>query len=381
MQEELLDVIGDIYEASYKPHHWEVVMEKICRLTGSKSSVLIIENRKSGRRQIISIYGISRILAAAYNAGLGRYDNTFSLMKPVLNDVTVLPLQTLKQNNPAYYQFILKPADIGHISAAYLHNDEDVRIGLAVHRSLRASEYSDNDTRPMQLMAPHICRAVLIQRELGNARGEVRSMMSLISRIPLGMLLITSCGTVTFCNAVAEYVLGRHPALSLTDHKLQAYDRNTQKQLDVALQEVMATVQAHGEQTEVVRTVTFEHPHASFPLVLFIAAVTATDDSLMAADEQRYARVYLSDPGGQMNISAAQLAEIFTLTSAEAKVALCLANGLKLAEIAQHNGTTLETVRSQLKAIFHKLGVNTQQDVIRIIVQVMTPLTDVTQAY
>jgi len=48
MQNELLDFVGDIYEASYKPGHWEVVMEKLCQLTGSKSSVLIIENQKSG---------------------------------------------------------------------------------------------------------------------------------------------------------------------------------------------------------------------------------------------------------------------------------------------------------------------------------------------
>jgi DNA-binding CsgD family transcriptional regulator/PAS domain-containing protein len=381
MQNELLNFVGDIYEASYKPGHWDVVMEKLCQLTGSKSSVLIIENQKSGNRQIISIYGISRILAVAYNAGLGRYDNTFSLIRTRINDVTILPSQELKQNNPSYYQFILKPADIGHISVVDLHKDRDIRIGLAVHRALNAPGYSDNETHILRLISPHICRAVLIQRELGNARSEARNMMSLVSKIPLGMLLVSQDGTVKFCNSVAEFVLGRHKGLSLVDDKLQAHNRENQKQLDSALQDVLDALHQRTESAAAVRTVSFTHPHSAFPLVLFISSAQEAGRGLITPDDERCARVYISDPGGQMNISAAQIAEIFALTNAEAQVTLCLVNGLKLAEIAEHNGTALETVRSQLKAVFHKLGVNTQQDVIRIIVQTMVPLTGGAQEY
>jgi len=376
MQEDLLDFVGDIYEASYKPGHWEVVMAKLCQLTGSKSSVLIIENQKSGNRQIISIYGISRILAVAYNAGLGRYDNTFSLVKTKINDVTILPSQELKQNNPSYYQFILKPSDIGHISVVDLHKDSDIRIGMAVHRSLNAPGYSNNETNILRLISPHICRAVLIQRELGNAHSEARNMMSLVSKMPMGMLLIDKYGEVKFCNSVAEFVISKHKGLSLVDNKLQAHNRENQKQLEFALQNVLDVLHSETEQDKpTVTTVSFSHPQFSFPLVLFISAAEESGRHPMHSGEERYATVYISDPGGKMNISAGQLAEIFALTNAEAQVALCLVNGLKLADIAEHNGTALETVRSQMKAVFNKLGVNTQQDVIRIIIQTMIPLS------
>jgi len=376
MQEDLLDFVGDIYEASYKPGHWEVVMAKLCQLTGSKSSVLIIENQKSGNRQIISIYGISRILAVAYNAGLGRYDNTFSLVKTKINDVTILPSQELKQNNPSYYQFILKPSDIGHISVVDLHKDSDIRIGMAVHRSLNAPGYSNNETNILRLISPHICRAVLIQRELGNAHSEARNMMSLVSKMPMGMLLIDKYGEVKFCNSVAEFVISKHKGLSLVDNKLQAHNRENQKQLEFALQNVLDVLHSETEQDKpTVTTVSFSHPQFSFPLVLFISAAEESGRHPMHSGEERYATVYISDPGGKMNISAGQLAEIFALTNAEAQVALCLVNGLKLADIAEHNGTALQTVRSQMKAVFNKLGVNTQQDVIRIIIQTMIPLS------
>lgn len=376
MQDDLLDFVGDIYEASYKPRHWEVVMEKLCLLTQSRSSVLIIENQNSGSRKIISIHGISRILALAYNAGLGRYDNTFSLIKTPVNDVTILPAEELKNNSPSYYQFILKPADIGHISAVNLHKDNEIRVGLAVHRSFNAPAYTDKEIRIMQLISPHICRSVLIQRELGNARSEAHSLMSLVSKMPMGMLLIDKYGEVKFCNSVAEFVISKHKGLSLVDNKLQAHNRENQKQLEFALQNVLDVLHSKTEQDKpTVTTVSFSHPQFSFPLVLFISAAEESGRHPMHSGEERYATVYISDPGGKMNISAGQLAEIFALTNAEAQVALCLVNGLKLADIAEHNGTALETVRSQMKAVFNKLGVNTQQDVIRIIIQTMIPLS------
>ena len=381
MQDDLLDFVGDIYEASYKPGHWEVVMEKLCLLTQSRSSVLIIENQNSGSRKIISIHGISRILALAYNAGLGRYDNTFSLIKTPVNDVTILPAEELKNNSPSYYQFILKPADIGHISAVNLHKDNEIRVGLAVHRSFNAPAYTDKEIRIMRLISPHICRSVLIQRELGNARSEAHSLMSLVSKMPMGMLLVGQDGTVKFCNSVAQHVLGRHKGLSLAEDKLQAHSRESQKQLDSALQDVLDALHHRSESAAAVRTVSFSHPHASFPLVLFISSVQEPGSHFTVPDEERCARVYISDPGGQMNISAAQIADVFALTNAEAQVTLCLVNGLKLADIAEHNGTALETVRSQLKSVFYKLGVNTQQDVIRIIIQTMMPLTGGAQEY
>lgn len=382
MPDELLDFVGDIYEASCKFEHWEVVMETLCQLTRSKSSVLIIENQKSGRRQIISTHGISRILAVAYNAGLGRYDNTFSLIKTPMNDVTILPARELKHDNPSYYQFILKPADIGHISVVDLHKDNDIRIGLAVHRSFSAPEYTDNEINIMRLISPHICRAVLIQRELGQARSEARSMMSLVSKIPMGMLLVDINGTVKFCNAVAELVIGRHKGLSLVDNKLQAHNRASQKQLELALRKVLDVIPNRAEQASPeVSSVSFSHPHATFPLVLFISSSEEVSGRFVALNEERFATVYLSDPSGRLNISASHIAEIFTPTKAESQVALCLVNGLKLAEIAEYNGTALETVRSQMKAIFNKLGVNAQQDVVRIIVQTMIPLTSEEHKY
>ncbi len=378
MQDSLLDFIGDIYEASYRPHHWASVMEKLCLMTESKSAVLIIEDQKTGNRQIISMHGINRIMMVAYNAGLGKYDNTFSLIRTDKNEATLLPAAEMKSQHPSYYQFILKPSDIGHISVVDLHQDKEVRIGMAVHRSFSSSAYSEKEADIMRLISPHVCRAVLIQRELNSARSEARGMMSLVSKIPMGVLLLDVNGRVRYSNAIADGFIQQHNAIFLTDERLQAHSRETQKQLNEAIGQVIEALNSQKkERLPTITTVSLSHPLHAFPLVLFISADNDSAETFMLPQGEKFATVYISDPGGRLNISCGKLSEIFSFTAAEADVALCLANGLKLADIAAQNGTGLETVRSQLKSIFNKLGVNTQQDVIRIIVQTMMPVTDI----
>lgn len=62
------------------------------------------------------------------------------------------------------------------------------------------------------------------------------------------------------------------------------------------------------------------------------------------------------------------LAESFSLTPAEARVAVRLAEGKVVKEIAQEHQIAVATVRSQVKAIFQKTGVRRQADLVRLLV-------------
>jgi DNA-binding CsgD family transcriptional regulator len=53
------------------------------------------------------------------------------------------------------------------------------------------------------------------------------------------------------------------------------------------------------------------------------------------------------------------------LTPAEAKVALSLSNGLSIGDMARQNAISRNTVRSQVRSIFSKMGINRQSQLIR----------------
>ena len=52
----------------------------------------------------------------------------------------------------------------------------------------------------------------------------------------------------------------------------------------------------------------------------------------------------------------------FHLTPAEVRIALGIARGESLATIAIANGTSVETVRTQLKSVFNKTGTHRQAE-------------------
>jgi DNA-binding CsgD family transcriptional regulator len=61
------------------------------------------------------------------------------------------------------------------------------------------------------------------------------------------------------------------------------------------------------------------------------------------------------------------LREAFSLTPAEIRIAQALANGLRLPAVAERMRVSHETVRSQLKSIFHKTGAGHQGELVVIL--------------
>ena len=77
--------------------------------------------------------------------------------------------------------------------------------------------------------------------------------------------------------------------------------------------------------------------------------------------------VFLSDPNLQQPISIDSLVSVYNLTPSEAQVAISLANGHSIDEIANASHHSAHTIRSQLKSVFRKTGVSRQSELIKLL--------------
>jgi DNA-binding CsgD family transcriptional regulator len=66
----------------------------------------------------------------------------------------------------------------------------------------------------------------------------------------------------------------------------------------------------------------------------------------------------------QRSSDEALLSGIYSLTAAEARLAVRLASGASLTEVAETLGVTQNTVRSQLRAIFQKTATSRQSELV-----------------
>ena len=73
-------------------------------------------------------------------------------------------------------------------------------------------------------------------------------------------------------------------------------------------------------------------------------------------------------------ITVAFLQERFDLTTAEARLVVHLVTGTSLKSSAKARGVTYETVRRQVKSVFHKTGTHRQSELVLTVIRAITEM-------
>jgi len=172
-----------------------------------------------------------------------------------------------------------------------------------------------------------------------------------------GAVLLDACGKVVGLNTRAASLLG--DALAVCQDQLSATDRATREAVKTLL--CRAREPAHGCGANLVIAVNREQGR---PLLIHAARCSAPTGE--QARENPIILIIL-DPCEDGGPSEAVLRQAFGLTSAEARIALGLARGRELKEIAALHCVAESTVRSQLKSILSKTDTHRQSELVALL--------------
>lgn len=362
----LLDFVGEIYEASYKPDHWDQVIEQLCcRFLHAKSGAIFVEDRSNSTRSMIGAYGLPAAVRASYRFGMAKYDHTFQLQTkiPVGEASQVTNSEEVRKEHPFYYRLILKPNDIGFISAINIYNDDEWHVGIGLHRSFSAPPFSENDCQLLKLLYPHFSRALRIHREFHRLKTHQQSLHEALSRFMIGLLIIGPDGRVTYQNPVAETLMSRHAGLRLINGKPRAHFADEDHRLQALIKSMLHSDSRNPDSPA--QALGVHHPNREMNMNIMISPLKSSDAP--HAQHPGSVVLYLSDPDSALNLPANALQSLYKMTPKESSVAISLANGLSPSQISEQHGVSVDTVRSHLKNIYSKMGVNKQQDVIRVL--------------
>ncbi len=109
--EELLEFIGDIYEASYHPEHWKVVITELCRRLNAKSGGIHVEDHHQNTRYMMACYGLPKVAELSYRLGMAKYDPIYQIqsLRPIGRAGLVCRHDEARLAHPLYYRLIAKP--------------------------------------------------------------------------------------------------------------------------------------------------------------------------------------------------------------------------------------------------------------------------------
>ena len=364
-------IIPEIYQATINPEHWDHVMKMVALLTESKSACLYYKDRELGIANTVAQYGCQNDSILNYKRQFAILD---ALFDNAVNDSETreIQYQTISLKNDDIidvesdiYKDWLKPQKIYYLGRVQFFDNNAHKASIAIMREKNAGVWHEGDIRVIDEIVPHLRRALDIHAEFTRLRMQQDALVKGLDRLVIGLILYDRNANLIYINPTAKSIIESHPALALNDDGLLLKSAQDNQNLHQTILDTAAIDPEDSWKQSVAIGVT--HPDEAAPLPLLVTPMHA---HMLTSDldyEGAKVAVFLSDPNLEQPISVPNLVSVYKLTPSEAQVAISIANGYSIDDIATNSHHSAHTIRSQLKSTFKKTGVSRQSELIKLL--------------
>lgn len=253
----------------------------------------------------------------------------------------------------------VKPQGCREFATTNLARTDRVLTGITVLRGDRP--FTDDEIGRWRMLVPHLQRAVQIHRQIHQAHIVGTATLDAFDRLAIGVIVARADATILFSNRQARRIIGMGRNLRVRHNRLAG---ETVRSTGL-LQDMIAGVSDPRRRDVDHSGGVLALPSRAHPPLSILVSPLRPDCPATSPLADHGALILVSDPVRRRPISGADLAAIYGLTPAEAKLLSSLIEGRSIAEHAAVAGITVHTARTHLKHIFHKTGSRRQSDMVR----------------
>ena len=370
MNDQLLPIIGEIYEASYRPEHWSVVLEKLAELTRSKSATFLFnyDLKMPDTNPLMSLslsYGIEDKWIKAYNDYEGfKAARENAPLGVATAEHQNFPDRSYIEQHELYIGY-MQPQGMYHSAGLILFDDEERISGIGIQRSREAGRYEDETLQLVTDLAPHFQRALRIHTEFTRLRTRQQALYAGFDKLAMGMVLFDPMGQVVYVNPMAKSIFEHHAAISIEHGTIITHDARQRMRLRQAILNVINSGSEDIEQTSF--SIGLSQPDIDSPLPVLVTPIRKGGVLEDVEAERIHAAMFFSDPAHQQSIAPDVLRQIYGLTEREAQVAVGLCNGLNAGDISKAYDISFHTVRTHIRGVFDKTGVKSHPQLVKLL--------------
>ena len=239
----------------------------------------------------------------------------------------------------------------------------DFHANVSLQRSRAQGHVQADDVALFAQLKPHIAQAVTLADRLGSMTTNWQFGLALLDAMPQGAIVLDQAGHVLFISRTAERLLRDQDGLLVTERRLAAPRGGDMQALDKLIRSALQT--ARGSLGAGGGWLRLPRPSGRLPYALFVAPVVG--EAVLAILGRPAVIVLIHDPDSSAGLDPRVLRSLYGLTEAEARLAGALVSGHDVASAAHLLNIAPGTVRVHLKAIFRKMEINRQQDLVRLI--------------
>lgn len=361
---ELLEVL---YAAPLHDQQWQRFLTLLSHHTRSQLSIFLCADSRLGLS--IRAQGGSPELGlldvAAYNNHYAPSDpfRAPALRDPrprIAQDEELLPNAGLLATD--VYRDILAPRNSRYGTMVLLTIQLCRLECISIWRTPTQGPMDDDSNRLLQLLFPHIQRALEIRQIFGVTQQRLAGAEAMADASTTATLLLTRTGRVLHSNAAAQSLLRQSTALTLRNGMLLPTQPRFKESLRKLFSDAASPLSTDWT-TSPARALALPRSAGLQPLQLLASPLPPAHRTGSNAD----LALLITDPELPISFPDGILRSLYSLTPAQTEVANGLLTGYTLEEIAWIRHVSLGTIRQQLKTILHKTNTARQSDLVRLL--------------
>ena len=279
-----------------------------------------------------------------------------SKITPIVDLFTESELKTSPTYNEAFPRY-----DLQNGLNVRLDGPGGTHIAWGIRDSVDPDGWSSSQIAMVTGMLPHVRQYVRVRSTLAEARALGASVIELLDNTLLGVIQLDGGGRIVEANDRAWELLRHNDGLTDEGGELRA----SWPEDNAKLQELLARALPRLGGLGASGSMAVRRRSWSPGLALHVKPATVREvdyRSLRVA-----ALVLVVDPVSRAALEPALVEAVLGLTPAEAVIAVLLAEGRTLRQIAATTGRQYSTIQTHLRHIFAKLGCSRQLEVVQAV--------------
>jgi DNA-binding CsgD family transcriptional regulator len=267
--------------------------------------------------------------------------------------------ESFVSHNDFYQQFLI-PYGSRYVSGMHFAPSTELTCILSFQRGVAQQPFSLEERRVIERFGKHVRAAFLLQAQARQILRQSVAGYAVLQRLYYPVLLIDGQRNIIYENAAAKQYLSTAKVVGRRGGNLSLNNQEANVELTVIISAL-----AKGE----------EHPYKTFltlrraeePPVVLHLALLRPDETMKAFGKLPLFLVTLFPSSNTAKLDPYLIGNAFSLTPAESRVAVAVAEGRSDTEVAEVLGTAASTVRSQIRSVFSKVGVSKRSSLVRLL--------------
>ena len=370
LQDQFEQILSSLHEAALDDAQWPAASALIDELCGSKGNLLV--SGDGAAPDDIEIFFARFCYRGQLHAEWQReYFEVFHSLDERIPRLRHLPDSRVVHASSLYtgeemrtsvaYNDALSRSDTQDSLNVRLDGPDGSRIVWVIADPTDGDGWLSSQVGTVERLLPHIRQFVRVRQALVNSRALGASLSALLENTRCGVIQLDRRGRIVAANDRARDLLRKGDGLSDKCGFLHASSSLDNAALQKLLDGVLPPFGGQGASGSIIVT----RPHTAPRLAVHVSPVGEEGNDWRSS--RVAALVLIVDPADRARIHPEVVAATLGLTPAESDVALRLAQGSTIRDVAAATGRKASTIRWHTKQIFGKLNLSRQVDLVQLV--------------